>query len=174
MTIEAKIVEIAAYTLPAIIAGGVSYLVINRYLKSEENRRKFEVLRQNQQQSLPIKLQAFERMVLFLERINPVNLMMRVEPTDLNAPSYASLLIHAIQTEFEHNVTQQVYLSSECWDIIQKAKNSTIAQLRTKSTSGEVATGEDLRNQVLLDLTQNESPCNVAVLFLKQEVNNLI
>ncbi|WP_291275266.1 hypothetical protein, partial [Flavobacterium sp.] len=173
MAIEDKLLEIAAYTIPALITGGVAFVMSQRFFTAEENRRKFELLRENQKQALPIRLQAYERMVLFLERINPVNLMMRVEPGTLDAPSYATLLIHNIQTEYEHNLTQQIYLTGECWEVIMKTKNSIVAQLRTVSIGGEVQTGEELRNKFLLDASQSESLSAIAISFIKEELKRV-
>lgn len=171
MTIEDKLLEIATYTLPAIITGGVAFGLLHKFFRNEENKRKFELLRENQQQGLPIRLQAYERIVLFLERINPVNLMMRVEPSGLDAPSYATFLIHNIQTEYEHNLAQQIYLTHDCWEIVMKAKNSIITQIRTFST--EVKTGDELRTSLLQELTQTESASAVAISYIKEELKRV-
>lgn len=173
MNIEEKLLEIASYTIPAIITGGVAFGLLHKFFRNEESKRKFELLRENQQQGLPIRLQAYERIVLFLERINPVNLMMRVEPSGLDAPSYATFLIHNIQTEYEHNIAQQIYLSQDCWEIVMKAKNNIISQLRNTSITGEVQTGEELRTKVLQELTQTESASAVAISFIKEELKRV-
>lgn len=173
MNIEVKILEIATYTLPAIITGGVAFGLLHKFFKNEENKRKFELLRENQRLGLPIRLQAYERIVLFLERINPINLMMRVEPNTLDPQSYATLLVHTIQTEYEHNIAQQIYFSAESWEIILKAKNSIITQIRRFSIEGEVASGEELRTKLLQELTQTESASAVAIGFIKEELKRI-
>ncbi len=173
MNIEVKILEIATYTLPAIITGGVVYGLLHKFFKNEESKRKFELLRENQRLGLPIRLQAYERIVLFLERINPINLMMRVEPNSLDAQNYATLLIHTIQTEYEHNIAQQIYFTHESWEIILKAKNSIITQIRRFSIEGEVASGEELRTKLLQELTQTESASAVAISFIKEELKRV-
>jgi hypothetical protein len=173
MNIEVKILEIATYTLPAIITGGVAFGLLQKFFKNEENKRKFELLRENQRLGLPIRLQAYERIVLFLERINPVNLMMRVEPNSLDPQSYATLLVHTIQTEYEHNIAQQIYFTQESWEIILKAKNSIITQIRRFSIEGEVASGEELRTKLLQELTQTESASAVAISFIKEELKRV-
>jgi paraquat-inducible protein B len=173
MNIEVKILEIATYTLPAIITGGVAFSLLHKFFKNEENKRKFELLRENQRLGLPIRLQAYERIVLFLERINPINLMMRVEPNSLDAQNYATLLIHTIQTEYEHNIAQQIYFTHESWEIILKAKNSIITQIRRFSIEGEVASGEELRTKLLQELTQTESASAVAISFIKEELKRV-
>jgi len=173
MNIEVKILEIATYTLPAIITGGVAFGLLHKFFKNEENKRKFELLRENQRLGLPIRLQAYERIVLFLERINPINLMMRVEPNTLDPQSYATLLVHTIQTEYEHNIAQQVYFTQESWEIILKAKNSVITQIRRFSIEGEVKSGEELRTKLLQELTQTESASAVAIGFIKEELKRI-
>jgi hypothetical protein len=173
MNIEVKILEIATYTLPAIITGGVAFGLLHKFFKNEENKRKFELLRENQRLGLPIRLQAYERIVLFLERINPINLMMRVEPNGLDPQSYATLLVHTIQTEYEHNIAQQIYFTQESWEIILKAKNSIITQIRRFSIEGEVASGEELRTKLLQELTQTESASAVAISFIKEELKRV-
>lgn len=173
MIIEVKILEIATYTLPAIITGGVAFGLLQKFFKNEENKRKFELLRENQRLGLPIRLQAYERIVLFLERINPINLMMRVEPNSLDPQSYATLLVHTIQTEYEHNIAQQIYFTQESWEIILKAKNSIITQIRRFSIEGEVASGEELRTKLLQELTQTESASAVAISFIKEELKRV-
>lgn len=173
MNIEVKILEIATYTLPAIITGGVAFGLLHKFFKNEENKRKFELLRENQRLGLPIRLQAYERIVLFLERINPINLMMRVEPNGLDPQSYATLLVHTIQTEYEHNIAQQIYFTQESWEIILKAKNSIITQIRRFSIEGEVASGEELRTKLLQELTQTQSASAVAISFIKEELKRV-
>jgi hypothetical protein len=173
MNIEVKLLEIATYTLPAIITGGVAFGLLHKFFKNEENKRKFELLRENQRLGLPIRLQAYERIVLFLERINPINLMMRVEPNSLDPQSYATLLVHTIQTEYEHNIAQQIYFTPESWEIILKAKNSIITQIRRFSIEGEVKSGEELRTKLLQELTQTESASAVAIGFIKEELKRV-
>ena len=89
------------------------YLVDGNYfeniLKNEENRRRFLMHKEAQAESLPIRLQAYERLTLFLERISPLQLLIRVKPTTEDKKAYVDLLSATIEQEFEHNLTQQVY-----------------------------------------------------------------
>ena len=100
MTIEDKLLEIAAYTIPALITGGVAFVMMQKFYNSEESKRKFELLRENQKQALPIRLQAYERMVLYLERINPAKLLIRVAPYLDDKNTYENQLIQQIEQEF--------------------------------------------------------------------------
>lgn len=168
-----KIIELAAYTLPALITGGVAYFLFHSFFRNEENRRRFELLKENQKIALPIRLQAYERIVLLLERVNPAQLLLRVSPPSTDKNDYATLLIHTIQTEFEHNLTQQVYVTTGTWDIINKAKNSTIQMIRQKSIEEDVPNAEKLREAILIALTESEAPSNVAISYIKEELKTV-
>ena len=168
-----KIIELASYTLPALITGGVAYFLFHSFFKNEENRRRFELLKENQKQALPIRLQAYERMVLLLERIHPAQLLLRVAPISVDKNDYATLLIHTIQTEFEHNLTQQVYLTTNTWDVITKAKNSTVQMIRQKSIEEDIPNAEKLREAILIELTETEAPSAIAIHYLKEELKKV-
>lgn len=168
-----KIIELAAYTLPALITGGVAYFLLFSFFKNEENRRRFELLKANQKQALPIRLQAYERMVLFLERINPAQLLLRVAPPNTSKTDYATFLVHSIQTEFEHNLTQQVYLTAATWEIITKAKNSTVQLIRQKALEEDIVSADNLREAILLELTEIEAPSSIAINYLKEELKKI-
>ncbi len=173
MIIEDKLLEIAAYTLPALITGGVAFVMMQKFYNSEESKRKFELLRENQKQALPIRLQAYERMVLLLERINPTHLLLSVAPVGKSKDDYATLLTHQIQTEFEHNLSQQIYLTAETWQIILKAKNSTIQMIRKQALREEVADADKMREAIMLELTEVEAPSSIAISYLKEELKRV-
>ncbi|ESU21203.1 hypothetical protein FEDK69T_25700 [Flavobacterium enshiense DK69] len=167
-----KIIDIAAYTLPSIVTGGVAYYIFNSYLKNEEGRRRFLLHKESQKTALPLRLQAYERMALFLERINPGKLLVRVAPLSIDKNDYESLLIHHIEQEFEHNLTQQVYISDECWNIILTAKNTIIQTIR--KTTLQVENADKLREKLLTDLLEKQSPTVLALSFIKNEITEIL
>ncbi|WP_309609353.1 hypothetical protein [Flavobacterium sp.] len=169
-----KIFEILAYTLPSIITGGVAYYLFNSYFKDQQHTRRWLLQKENQKDSLPLRLQAYERMALFLERINPSKLLIRVAPNSQNKNDYENLLIFSIEQEFEHNLTQQIYVTDECWTIILTAKNTIIQNIRKTNMSEKVVSADKLRETILRDLLDSESPCNVALNYLKKEVSQII
>jgi len=173
MIIEDKLIEIMAYSIPAFITAGVTLVMLQKFYKSEESKRNFELLLENQKQALPIRLQAYERIVLFLERINPVQLLIRVSPTGSSKEDYVSLLSHHIQTEFEHNLTQQIYLTAEAWQIVLKAKNSTVQLIRKNALREHVANADKLREAIMIELTETDTPSNIAIRYLKEELKKI-
>ena len=169
-----KWMELALYTLPAVVTGGVAYLMMQKFVNLDENRRKFQLLRDNQKQALPIRLQAYERMALFLERINPLKLMIRVAPFSIDTTDYMNLLIQNIEQEYEHNVTQQIYLSDEAWVMVVNAKNAIIQNLRNLATDSEIKDADQYRMKVLSSLMETESASQLALEFLKSEIKDFI
>ncbi|RZJ70243.1 hypothetical protein [Flavobacterium sp.] len=171
---EQKLLELAAYCIPAIVVGLVAYGVMNNFIKNDENKRRFSLLRQNRRDSLPLKLQAYERMTLFLERIDPAKLLIRVAPISEAKEDYASFVVAQVEQEFEHNLTQQIYMSDECWGIIVTAKSATVQLLRKYAAQPEITDADNLREHVIKDSFDNSSPSAAALAFIRNEVRNLI
>lgn len=168
-----KLIELLSYTLPAIITGLVAYYFFNLHTKNEEGRRRYLLNKDTQKDLLPLRLQAFERMALFLERINPGKLLIRISPNSDDKNDYENLLISTIEQEFEHNLTQQIYLSDECWTVIVSAKNATIQLIRRTNMSDRADTANQLREGIMNDLMEKQSPSSVALYYIKKEVKNL-
>jgi len=168
-----KIIELLSYTIPSLITGGVAYYLFQSYFNDQQNTRRWLVQKENQKQALPIRLQAFERMVLFLERINPTKLLTRLSPISEDKKEYEHYIIAQIEQEFDHNLSQQIYISEECWTIIITAKNATIQMIRKANTLEGIDTANQLREILLRDLMEKQSPSNAALAFLRNEVSQL-
>jgi hypothetical protein len=159
--------------LPAFLVAVIAYYFLSSFMKNEEKRRRFITVRESQAKTLPMRMAAYERLVLFLERIKPTNLVVRTKPGSMSKAEYEQSLISAIEQEFEHNIAQQVYVSEECWNIIRAAKNTTIQNIRQVSMSAKVTTADALRQALLNDLMDRRAPSATAISFLKIEVKDL-
>jgi hypothetical protein len=168
-----KIIELLSYTLPAIVTGLVAYYFFDLHTKNEEGRRRYLLNKEAQKNALPLRLQAYERMSLYMERINPTKLLIRIAPISNDKNDYENLIITQIEQEFEHNLTQQIYMSDECWTIIVTAKNATIQMIRKANMSERVDNADKLREVVLSDLMEKQSPSNAALSYIKNEVGQL-
>ncbi|AVR45790.1 hypothetical protein C7S20_11305 [Christiangramia fulva] len=171
---ETEILDFLYAILPALIIGAVAFFFFQSYFKNEEKRRHFQLLRENRKTALPIRLQAYERMALFLERIAPGKILFRVQPTSEEADAYSRLLIANIEQEFEHNIAQQVYITAECWDYIRTAKNATINMIRNAAGKENIANVDQMRELILTNLMEKQSPTDAALAYIKKEVKNLI
>ena len=168
-----SIIELLSYTLPAIVTGVVAYYFFNLHIKNEEGRRRYLLNKEAQKNALPLRLQAFERMTLYMERINPTKLLIRISPLSQDKNDYENLIIAQIEQEFEHNLAQQIYMSDECWTIIVTAKNATIQMIRKANMSDRVENADKLREVLLNDLMEKQSPSNAALAYIKNEVGQL-
>lgn len=166
-----QILQAFAFLLPAVVTGVVAFYFFRLHTKNEEGRRRYLLQKDTQKNTLPIRLQAYERMALFLERIALPSLVVRVVPKSNNKNDYESLLIKSIETEFEHNLSQQIYLTDDCWNIIKAAKSATIQSIRKAAMSSESA--DKLREDVLSDTMDKASPSGTALSFVKKEISNL-
>ena len=112
-------------------------------------------------------------MTLFLERINPGSLLIRVKPYNDSKHDYENLLIQQIESEFEHNLAQQIYVSDKCWGAIKATKNATISLIRQTNMSDKVDSPDKLREVILSDLVDRKAPSETGLAFLKNEVKEL-
>jgi predicted RNA-binding protein YlxR (DUF448 family) len=171
---DQMIFQVLAFTLPALITGVVAYYFFSLHTNNEEGRRRFLLNKEIQKEILPLKLQAYERMALFLERINPAKLLLRVVPFSDDKFEYEQYLIQQIEQEFEHNLTQQIYISEECWTVITTAKNTIIQNIRKTNMSDKVDQANKLREVILSDLIDKQSPSQMALSYLKVEVAQML
>lgn len=169
-----EMVDLGNSFLPALVVGGVAIYFFKMYFKNENTRRNVTLIRDGKKQTLPIRLQAFERIVLFLERINPSNLLVRVKPVGDDKLAYTSLLIGTIEQEYEHNLSQQIYISEESWNIVTSSKNATIQIIKEVAADASIANAQMLREGVLKKIIQTTSPSSVAISVLKKEAIQLL
>ncbi|SNR16199.1 DUF7935 family protein [Tenacibaculum jejuense] len=169
---EDKLIEGFAYALPALVAGGVAYLMFSSFLQRDENEKKHEALVTKKKESLPIKLQAYERLLLFCERINPAKLLTRVNPIGDDVNSYVHLLLANIEQEYEHNLVQQIYVHEDAWKAVVGSKLAIANKIRTTAENSNNA--KELRENLLIDYAQVESPTETAIAIIKQQVKKLI
>ncbi len=169
-----KILELFFFLLPAILTGTFAYGFFKNFLANEERKRRWMSGRQSMKLTLPIRLQAYERMALFLERVEPSKLLVRVPPISTDKNDYANYVIAHIEQEFEHNLTQQIYVSDECWSVITTAKNATIQALRKAALQTGIQHADQLREAVLNEYIGKTSPSYAGLAFIKQEVSELL
>ena len=170
---EEHLITLLMFTIPSLVTGGVAYLFFRDHLANEEERRKFNIIREVSKTSLPQRLQAYERLSLFLERISPNKLLTRVSPIGDNKQAYENLLINTIEQEFEHNLSQQIYMTDKCWSIINASKNATIQLIRKSGMSDKIESAHKLRASILNDMMDQPAPSHAALHYIKKEVGEI-
>lgn len=169
----AKILEILGYSIPSLVTGGVAYFLFEGYFKDQQSTRSWLMQKENKKELLPLRLQAYERLTLLMERIHPAQILLRNTPVTNDKNDYENFIIDQIQQEFEHNLSQQIYVSGECWSIIQTAKNATIQLIRIAAQNEKVQTAADLREFVVSSLVDKAAPTHAALELIKQEVGQM-
>ncbi len=160
------------FLLPAVVTGAVAFYFFRLHTNNEEGRRRYLLHKETQKTALPIRLQAYERLALFLERISIPNLVVRVAPKSADKAAYENLLIRNIENEFEHNLSQQIYMSDQCWNVIKAAKSATIQAIRRAGMS-ESDSADKLREDILNETMDKQSPSATALAFVKKEISDL-
>jgi hypothetical protein len=166
------IFQLFAFLLPAVVTGAVAFYFFRLHTRNEEGRRRFLLHKDSQKNAMPIRLQAYERMALFLERISIPSLVVRVRPKSADKNAYEQLLIRTIENEFDHNLSQQIYMSDDCWNIIKAAKNATIQSIR-KAGMSESDSADKLREDILNETMEKQSPSATALAFVKKEIGEI-
>ncbi|CAN5414042.1 hypothetical protein BH11BAC1_BH11BAC1_14030 [soil metagenome] len=168
--------DVLLYFLPAALILGGMYLTIKKFIDRDRQIRMLELKTSLHKNSLPLKLQAIERMVLFLERISPDTLLPRIHRGGISAGQFHSDLLATIRSEYEHNLTQQVYLSNEVWSEVKRAKEELLKIINmAASETGQQATGVHLSSKIFDIMIKDENyPHLAAVEALKREARELI
>ena len=160
----------------ALIAGVI--LLIYRFIVTPLLKSRINMVREQQSGSegqkilLPLRLQACERFVLYLERIHPNNLLLRVSQPGQGIQELQSLLIRTIREEFEYNLSQQLYISQGTWELIRNAKEEAIS-LVNRAAAGlpDGSTSSDLSRAILdLAMERGKLPSALAIDAVKREL----
>ena len=119
--------EILKITLPSLLMLIMVYYIVGGFFRNSEKRQKLKVILGNQKLITPIRLQAYERLVLLLERISPESLVMRADYPAKTCKQLHLELLQTVRAEYDHNLSQQLYVSVEAWNSVKSAKNYSIA-----------------------------------------------
>jgi len=149
--------EFVKILLPAIIVLYAMYLTMKSILEKDLEKKMIEYKIENSKTVLPMRLQAYERMCLFLERIIPNNLIVRLNEPSLSAKQFQQMLINEVREEFNHNLSQQVYMGNGTWDLIRNTVEDVIALINTSAEKlKEDAKSVDLAKQIFANLSEQE------------------
>lgn len=168
------LLEILKYSVPAVVVLVGMLMVMRENQKKTAVEERYKMLSQTLSEIVPLRLQAYERAVLYLERISPENLLLRVDGRGKTARVFQAQLLMEIRAEYEHNIAQQIYISNDGWGALVQAKEQLI-QLINQSTHElkPDAGGVELGKQVLGNLMDKTSPTTVAIRTLKSDIQGM-
>jgi hypothetical protein len=167
--------EILKIVLPAIIVFLTAYFLFRDMLENSQKQREFEFRIKNGKKVTPVRLQAYERLALLLERISPQSLLMRVSPNDITAFEYHQQLLSQIRQEFEHNFSQQIYVSAILWETIRGARENLIGIINKSAEEiNNDAPALALSKKIIENYIEEEDqPIVIAMNELKKEISKL-
>lgn len=165
--------EILKYVLPSAIVFVGVYFIMQNFLEKEQKKMELRYKTDNLKLVTPVKLQAFERVILYLERISLSNLVMRIYKQGMSAKDLQASMLNAIRNEYEHNMAQQLYISSRSWKMVKSAKEETVKVINSCAEQlSDKASGLELSQFIIELVSQTErTPTDVAIEAVKKEIN---
>ena len=167
--------DILKIVLPALIVFLTAYFLFRDMLENAQKQREFEFRVKNSGHVTPIRLQAYERLALMLERISPQSLLMRVSPHEINASEYHQQLLSHIRQEFEHNLSQQIYVSAILWETIRGARENLIGIINKSAEEVNIKTPALALSKKIIEnyIEEENQPIVIAMNELKKEIGKL-
>lgn len=166
------LIEFGKILIPASVVLYAAYLMVRSFAQKEIELKRLEVRGKAIETVLPNRLHAYERMTLFLERMSPQNLLVRLNSGAMPAREFHQQLLAEVRNEYNHNVSQQVYISEDVWEQIKSAKEDLIVTINDAANemSGE-ATSLDLAKKIFeKSLVKQTDPLSHALSELKKEI----
>ena len=169
------LIEFGKILIPASIVLYAVYLIVRSFIQREIELKKLDVRGRSIETILPARLQAYERMILFLERISPQNLLIRLNNPGFSARDFQKILLDEVRNEYNHNVSQQVYMSEEVWSQVKNAKEDLIIMINESATGmPPEATSIDLAKKVFqMTMDKKVDLINHALTELKKEIQQI-
>ncbi|MDB5000528.1 MAG: hypothetical protein JWP67_2700 [Mucilaginibacter sp.] len=169
------LLDILKYTVAGISIVYIAFYLFKPYLDKSNNLQFLDLKKAINGQTLPLRLQAYERLVLFTDRINPSNLLIRLNGNGYTAAELYSLIVADIRNEYQHNVTQQIYVSDRAWMVTKRVKEDTLSLVNNAVKAlPETATGLDLGKFILNHLSRlEENPYDIATNLIRKDLEDL-
>ena len=166
--------DILKIVLPAILVLLTAYLLIDKLLSSEIKRRNFELRKESLATLTPIRLRAYERLILVLERTTPAAMILNVAKPGMTNMDLHTELLAGIRQEFSHNLSQQIYVSNEIWTCIRSAQESLLRLVNTCASKCNPANSANELAERIIQVynASDQTPTEVAIDLLKKEVRN--
>jgi hypothetical protein len=167
--------EIFKIVIPAFLVMMTAYLLIDKMLINEDKRRRAELNGKNKAVVTPIRLRAYERIALLLERTHPSAMMLHVIKPGMTTLEAQNKLLSFIRSEFEHNLSQQIYLSNELWEAVKAVHDNMIKLVNTTAQHYQPDDPAMKLAEVLIRMYEelDENPTSVALGLLRTETHQL-
>ncbi|MBX2903768.1 MAG: hypothetical protein KF872_09450 [Chitinophagales bacterium] len=166
------ILQILSITIPGVLVLLTAYLVLKQYTKKELEAKLLEIKLKDSKELKVLRLQAYERLALFLERISPFALVARCIEPDMASHELQYAIVKTVRAEFEHNLSQQIYVSDNCWNLIVQSKDEIIKTINLVSAQVNAGASAQELSRIIFQAVANANvpmPTQQALDFLKAE-----
>ncbi len=170
------LLQLIVAIVPAAIVFMTTALFLKKQGEKEMRRLQLEMSKQKRSENfMTERMEAYQRSILLLERIHPNSLVMRTHNPVLPAKVFQSELIKAVREEFEHNVTQQLFITIDGWKLLKSAKDETVKIINVAGQQmTDTSMSTDLAGKIFEIIGEvGDLPSEIAVEYLKQEFQEL-
>ncbi|TNE58547.1 MAG: hypothetical protein EP344_09895 [Bacteroidetes bacterium] len=168
--------ELLRYTVPALIVFFTAYFLLKALLDERQRIDRIQLRQDALKITLPLRLQAYERLILLCDRVSIPNSLLRLRSPRMTVAELKGALMLGISQEFEHNTSQQLFVSDTLWQIMRVAKQTTL-NLITQAGEGldPEANADQLVDRLfaLLDEQGSPSPLETAAVAIRTEAGQL-
>lgn len=172
-----QILEILKYVLPSIVVLVATVLIVNKFLINETERKRLAIFAENADSSMKLRLQAYERLTIFIERMNTKNLISRFYNSAATAQDVQLAMVQSIRAEFEHNLSQQIYVSHELWQTIKAVMEQEITMLNRVGSTCELGAPASVFVTKLSEYlvnTESTIPTDIALETINKEAKFIL
>ena len=175
MNLPTTVIDFLVYLAPSLLVFLTAFYLVKKFLDTDQRLKYAELKRSLDQQLMPLRMQAYERIVLLLERISPNNLLGRIYIPGMTVFEFHKEILMAIRSEFEHNITQQVYVTNNAWNIVRNSRDELIKLInQSLEQCNPNAAGVELSKKIFETMLQrDEFPVQNAIDQVKNEAHSL-
>jgi len=165
--------EILKYILPSLVVFITVFYLFKMHIQNQEKMKMLQLKQESKNIILPLRLQAYERVILYMERISPSSLVVRLNNPTLNVSQFQLLLLSAVRSEYDHNLSQQLYISSYGWSAVKNAKEEIVKLVNLAAGKVDAnASSIELSAKIFELLVEGQqTPTDHALEVLKKEVS---
>jgi len=175
MNVQQIVIDIAVLFLGVFLALFAIYYLLKNDIHRFFNLKTIELNKESRANLLPLRLQAHERLIIFTDRINPANLLVRLHQQGIGISTLQAGILNEVRSEYQHNITQQLYVDSVTWNVVRKLKDDTIAMINNavKGLPAD-ANGIELSKAILKHMASiDENPYDLTIELVKKDIQKL-
>jgi len=175
MSVQQIIIDVVVLGLGIFVALIAIYYILKNDMQRFFNLKTIELNKESKAHLLPLRLQAHERLIIFVDRINPANLLVRLHQQGIDIATLQAGILNEVRSEYQHNITQQLYVDSVTWNVVRKLKDDTIAMINN-AVQGlpHDANGIELSKAILQHMAAiDENPYDLTIELIKKDIQGM-